>query len=157
MGAERGASETDYDGSGGKKAKGPVFLAAVLATMAVAFLAAPALADVAGGGDIPDYALQEDGTVLIDGDLATDCRSFDGGPIPPADGDPDREQARRVLEQCEEAGLLDSGRGDPGASAVNGEGGGLPDTGGPDLPALLFVAVLVAAAGGLLARKLAAG
>lgn len=147
----------------------PLPFAALLATAlmammtAVAVAAAPALADITEG-DPPDYVLKEDGTVVIDGDLATDCPSF-AEFVPSADGDPDLEQAQSVLEQCEEAGLLDSGGGTPSASpsasassevsAVDGEGGGLPETGGPALPALLVVAVVVVAASGLLARKVA--
>ncbi len=112
------------------------------------------------GGDPPDYVLEEDGTVLIDGDLATDCRSFAGGPVPPADGDPDLDQARSVVEQCEKAGLLPSESAAPSAAAssevpADGEGEGLPETGGPALPALLVVAVAVVVAGGLRARKVA--
>ena len=138
-----------------------VVVGLVLGGCAVAVASAPALADITGG-DPPDYVLEEDGTVLIDGDLATDCRSFAGGPVPSADGDPDLEQARSVLEQCEEAGLLEPGGGTPSASlspeasAADGEGGGLPDTGGPDLPALLpAVLGVLAVAGGLFARKVA--
>lgn len=128
--------------------------------MVVAVVAAPAPADVSGG-DPPDYVLEEDGTVVIDGDVATDCRSF-AGFQPSADGDPNREQARRVLEQCEEAGLLPPGSTTPSASAssevsaADGEGGALPDTGGPGLAALLVVPGAAAVAGGLLARKIAA-
>lgn len=162
-------------------------LATVLAltTAAVAVVAAPALADVTvlGGRDardpIPDFVFEEDGilgedgaSVVIDGDIVTDCRSFAsefaGGGVPDADADSDLEQARRVLEQCEESGLppsesttssgaLPSASASSGASAADGESGGLPETGGPALPALLLVAVGVVAASGLLARKVVAG
>lgn len=147
---------------GSEAAKAAVLLAAVFA--------APALADTSGG--FPDYVLQKDGTVLIDGDGATDCRSFalaleqgyfESGDISPG--------AQRVLEQCEEAGLLYSegatlsaSAGETtstsanalpstGASAVGGEGRGLPETGGPALPALLVVSSVVVVSG-LLVRRI---
>lgn len=138
-----------------------VVVVLVLGGCYVAVAAAPAPADVTGG-DPPDYVLEEDGTVVIDGDLATDCRSFAGG-VPPADADPDLEQAQRVLEQCEQAGLLPSKSTTSSASASSevsavddGEGGGLPDTGGPGLAALLVVSSALAVASGLLVRKVAA-
>lgn len=161
--------------TGGKTAKGAVLLAAVLAVtvMAVAVAAAPALAQTSG--NLPDYVLEEDGTVVIDGDFATDCPSFalaleEGYELA---GNPERAQA--VLEQCEEAGLLPSGgtipsaspgtsasasAGVPAGSSASGGGGGgglLPDTGGPDLPALLVVSGVVAMTSGLLAGKVANG
>ena len=92
-----------------------VVLVLVLGGCCVAVAAAPALADVTGG-DPPDYVLEEDGTVVIDGDLATDCRSF-ASSVPRANDAPDLEQARRVLVQCEEAGLLSSKSTTPGSSA----------------------------------------
>lgn len=144
--------------------------ALVMTTAAAAVVDAPALADVVvegGGGNqdpVPDYVLEKDGTVLIDGDLATDCRSFVGGPVPRADGDPDFGQARRVAEQCEEAGLPPSESTTQSASASapapsgtstadGAEDRGLPETGGPALPASPVVAMVVVAASGLLARK----
>ena len=126
--------------------------------MAMAVVAAPALAQTSGG--FPDYVLEEDGTVVIDGDGATDCPSFaaflEQGYFEPGNNP---AQAQSVLEQCEEAGLLPPGGRHPqapasaGASAANGKGGGLPDTGGPDLPALLGVSGVLAMAGGLLALR----
>ena len=136
-------------------------LAATLVVMTVVAVAtAPALAQVSGGNP-PDYVLEEDGTVVIDGDVGTDCASFalaleQGYELA---GNPERAQA--VLEQCEEAGLLPSESTAPNASVpsevsvVNGESGGLPETGGPALPALLVATVLVVVASGLLARKVA--
>ena len=52
-----------------------LFRVLAVTVMAMAAVAAPALAQTSGG-DPPDYALEEDGTVVIDGDGATDCRSF---------------------------------------------------------------------------------
>jgi len=126
------------------------------AVLLAAVTAAPALADVTGG-DPPDYVLEEDGTVVIDGDLATDCPSF-AEFVPSADGDPDLEQAESVLEQCEEAGLLPPSGGttpgaSPEASAADGEGERLPGTGGPALPALLVVSSVVVMTSGLLVRR----
>jgi hypothetical protein len=140
-----------------------LFRVLAVTAMAMAVAAAPALAQTSGG--FPDYVLEEDGTVVIDGDGATDCPSFaaflEQGDLEPPAGNPS-QQAQRVLEQCGEAGLLPSGGTTPiapassGASAADGEGGGLPDTGGPDLPALLVVSSAVAVASGLLVRKVAA-
>ena len=52
-----------------------LFRVLAVTVMAMAAVAAPALAQTSGG-DPPGYALEEDGTVVIDGDGATDCRSF---------------------------------------------------------------------------------
>ena len=129
-----------------------VVLVLVLGGCCVAVATAPALADVTGG-DPQDYVLEEDGTVVIDGDLATDCRSF-ASSVPRADDDPYLGQARRVLAECEEAGLLPSKSTNPSAPAANGRGGGLPDTGGPTLMALVGVSGVLAMTGCLLARKI---
>jgi hypothetical protein len=147
----------------------PVVVAGlVLGGCSVAVASEPALADVSGE-DPPDYVLEEDGTVLIDGDLATDCTSFassleqgyfESGDISPG--------AQRMLDQCERAGLLPSegitSGASPGASAsseaeaADGEDGGLPDTSGPDLQALLLaVSSVLATTSGLLAHKVATG
>lgn len=144
-----------------------VMVGLVLGGCAVASASAPAVAQTSGG--FPDYVLEKDGTVVIDGDGATDCTSFasfleqgsfESGEISPG--------AQRVLEQCEEAGLLPSGGTSPGASSgvpegaekpsealvTDGEDGGLPDTGGPNLPALLLAVLgVLTMMGGLLARK----
>ena len=132
-------------------AKGAILLAAVLVATMTAAVAAPATADTSGG--FPDYVLLKDGTVLIDGDGATDCRSFalfledgyfESGDISAG--------AQRVLEQCVEAGLLDpelavAAGASPEVAAANGNDGGLPGTGGPELPALLLAAAGLAFAG----------
>ena len=60
--------------------------------------------------DPPDFVFQEDGTVLVDGDVVIDCLSF-ATYMPSADGDPDLEQAQSVLEQCEQGGFLSSDDG----------------------------------------------
>jgi hypothetical protein len=90
--------------TGGKTAKAAVLLAVLLAA---AVAAAPALAQTSY--DAPDYALEEDGTVVIDGDGVTDCRSFalalEQGYFESGDLS---AGAQRVLNQCEEAGLLSS-------------------------------------------------
>lgn len=95
----------------------------VLAVMAMAVVAAPALAQTSGG-DPPDYVLEEDGTVVIDGDGGTDCRSFasflEQGYFEPQPGDPS-QQAQSILEQCDEAGFLESGEGTKSAPAQGGE------------------------------------
>lgn len=100
----------------------------------------------------PDYEFLEDGTVVIGGDVSGDCpsfaRSFEQGLVP----DKNLGQARRVLEQCGEAGFL------PAAllSAVASGEDELADTGGPDLLLLLAVpSAVLMASGLLLIRKLA--
>lgn len=88
-----------------------VLLATVLVvtmTTAAAVTAAPALADVAGA-DPPDVVLEEDGTLVFGGDLATDCPSFAGG-VERGElyGADDPEQARSALELCRQGGFLPS-------------------------------------------------
>ena len=127
-------------------AKGSILPAAVLvvAVMAAAVASTPALAQTSY--DAPDYVLEGDGTVVIDGDGATDCRSFalflEEGSF--ESGDTLSAGARRVLEQCVEAGLLEAEL----AASAGAPAEALPDTGGPGLPALpAAVAGLVSAAG----------
>lgn len=79
--------------------------------------------------DPPDFVLEEDGTVIIDGDTAFDCRSF---ALAREDGyfrGGNQEQALSVLQQCEEGGFL-----------RQGDLQTLPDTGGPSGAALLLPA-----------------
>lgn len=173
-------------------------LLVVGAVLAAAVLAAPALAQVAveGGGDtqdpIPDFVFEEDGvfgedgaSVVIDGDVVTDCRSFAGefagGGVPTADADSDLGQARRVLEQCEEAGLLDSGGSAPPSSpdpatadatatatatataeaddeesataSASAEAEALPDTGGVSPAPLAVLPALLLAGAGVMAVR----
>lgn len=59
--------------------------------------------------DTADYALTDDGTVLVDGDSAMDCRTFAISYEQGYDRTGDPEQAQAVLEQCEQRGLLPSG------------------------------------------------
>lgn len=135
--------------------------AVLVATLGAAGLLAAdsALAQTSGG--FPDYVLEEDGTVRIDGDVTTDCFSFatalergyyESGNLSAG--------ARRVLDQCEEAGLLDTGGGTPSASAsasasepAGREDAALPETGGVALPPLFVVALLMASAAALLAFR----
>ena len=117
-------------------------VASILAVGLATLVAAPAPAQVSG--DFPKYAFEQDGTVVIDGDMAVDCRSFasflgegyfESGDISPG--------ARPMLEKCEEAGLLSPENATPGASPS-----ALPDTGGLGFPVALVPLVLLA---GLLA------
>lgn len=76
----------------------------------------------------PDYMLDDDGTVIIDGDIAMDCRSFalslrQGQPLENGN----IQQAQSVLQQCEQEGLLAS------------QDEGLPDTGGPPILAIAWL------------------
>lgn len=84
--------------------------------------------------DSPDYALQDDGTVIIGGDNATDCRSFalylDNPNYEPPGS---LRQARDVSQQCKEQGT---------AGPVDTE---LSDTGGP--PVLPTAGSLLAGTG----------
>ena len=107
----------------------------MLAAVAMLLLAssAPALAGLAENVPTPPaYVLEEDGTVIKDGDVATDCRSF---ALYLKDDNynhlGDLKQARNVLQQCKERGFL------------RPEGTQLPDTAGP--------AIFLPAAGLLLA------
>ena len=123
--------------------------------MAMMVVAAPAPAQTSGG--FPDYVLEEDGTVVIEGDAATDCTLFasflEQGYFEPGGISPG---ARRVSDQCVEAGLLDPELANSAGAPASGEGGGLPGTGSPDLPALLpAVLGVLATTGVLLARKVA--
>lgn len=111
-------------------ARGSMLLAAMLVGMVVSS-ASPVLAQTQeqprssaataqNAPDITDYELQDDGTVIIGGDTATDCRSFalylDNPNYEPPGS---LQQARDVLQQCKERET---------AGPVDTE---LPDTGGP--------------------------
>lgn len=78
-----------------------LFRVLAVTVMAMAAVAAPALAQTSG--NFPDYALEGDGTVVIDGDMGMDCRSFasflEQGYFESEDISPG---ARRVLDRCEE-------------------------------------------------------
>lgn len=94
-------------------ARGSMLLAAMLVGMVVSS-ASPVLAQTQeqprssaataqNAPDITDYELQDDGTVIIGGDTATDCRSFalyldNPNYEPPGSW----QQARDVLQQCKE-------------------------------------------------------
>ena len=140
---------------------GLTVVAVLAATLGVAGLlaAGPALAQTSGG--FPDYVLEEDETVRIEGDTTTDCTSFASGLEEGYFESGDISlRAQRVLDQCEEAGLLDTGGGTPSASAsasasepAGGEDAALPETGGVLLAPLFVVAMLVASAAGLLALR----
>lgn len=113
----------------------------------LAVAAEPALADVVGA-DLPDFALEEDGTVVIDGDLATDCPSFAVGLEEGYESRGDPEQAQSVLEQCRRGGFLPSGGSAPVSRTPHSPSAHvseqhrqpsparavLPSTGGPNLP-----------------------
>ena len=114
--------------------------------------------------DLPDYVLTEDGTVIIDSDTGESCRTFassiptgeefptsvaDAPPdFPLADDSPDFEQARGVLEQCEQAGFLPPGSANP-PPTDDGDAVLLPETGGPAL--LTPLAALLVSSGVLVA------
>lgn len=131
-----------------------------------------ALAEPEEGSPLPDpprYAFRENGTVVIDGDVFTDCPSFASSLDREEGFRGDVEQARGVLERCEEAGLLPPegtfSSASVGASASTGASASasassstaasaspLPTTGGPvSLVALAPLALL--AGSGLLAFK----
>lgn len=97
--------------------------------------------------DLPRYAFREDGTVVIDGDVLTDCSSFASSLDRGGGFRGDAGQARSVLEQCEEAGLLSLGGTTSSASAgasASATASPLPTTGGSvPLMALAPLALLV--------------
>ena len=116
-----------------------VLLASFLvgSVLAAAVAARPAPAQPAGGGVPPDYVppevvLEEDGTppdflldedagVIIDGDGVTDCRSF-AAALEEGFLGGNRGQAQSVLEQCRRGGFLPSGGSAPENPVVeNGE------------------------------------
>ena len=116
--------------------------------------------------DSPEYAFREDGTVVIDGDVSTDCSSFARAFKLEDNLQRNLRQARSVLEQCEEAGLLDSGDATSSASAnssasasasphapANGGEDELPDSGGPALLTLLGTSIFLLVTSGPLIRK----
>lgn len=157
----------------------------VLVTVLTAALAAaPALAQTEGGQyeeappggsagaiargpgdpppDPPDYVLDEYGTVIVDGDTGSDCRTFAQAREDGYFRTGEQEQARSVLEQCERRGLLLSS-GDQYAANTPARGqqtpfnrAELPATGGSSLSmlsappvsgvSLIFLAVLGIAA-----------
>lgn len=116
--------------------------------------------------DPPDYVLEEDGTVIVDGDVVTECSSFsinrEEGLF---GGFGDQELAQRVLEQCVRSGLSSSGgdlsvgdsrvvvRPDTEASPTTSSKS-LPETGGLSLTSLAGLASgLALICGGLLLRR----
>jgi len=148
--------------------------AALLALAVLALLLTPSVAPAMAasleedrGEDAPppppfefraDGEFGEAGTVVIDGDVSTNCRSFalmvQQWWYAFAD---DPEQRDSALRQCREAGLLPAGA--PGAGADDGTDGGaatapgdvLPDSGGPPLvPVSVAGAALLLAGGWLL-------
>jgi hypothetical protein len=136
-----------------------MLLAVLLAgTLFVAAAAGPALAQTSGNP--PDYVLGEDGTVVIDGDVATDCPSFASALEEGYELAGNPEQAQAVLEQCRQAGLLPSDASAPAPPAPpsaqvaqqrqrpSPAPAALPNTGGPGLlvPAAAGSALLVGAA-----------
>ena len=75
-----------------------------------------AFAYTAGGPppdlDIPDYELEADGTVIIDGDQVTECYSFVVGRRQGYFTNGDQRLARRVEKRCKRAGFSKDNRGD---------------------------------------------
>ncbi len=62
--------------------------------------------------DIPDYELEADGTVLIDGDQVTECHSFIVSRRQNYFTDGDQRLARRVEKRCKRTGFSEDNRGD---------------------------------------------
>ena len=62
--------------------------------------------------DIPDYELEADGTVFIDGDQVTECHSFVVGRRQGHFTNGDQRLARRVQKRCKRAGFSKDNRGD---------------------------------------------
>ncbi len=110
--------------------------------------------------------VEEDGSVIIDGDVGTDCRSFALSVEQGYDLGLTQEQIQSVLEQCRSAGFLSSPAADqygtipaPQPSTpvdASPAGGGkvsvLPDTGG--MTGLAWIAGALLLGGGLVARRL---
>lgn len=117
-----------------KTAKSSILLMAILALLLAS--ATPALAALAQNAPNPaDYALQDDGTVIIGGDVAMSCGSFASYLNNDSYNHPGSvQQARNVLQQCRERGSLEAS-----------DSTQLPDTGGP--PLLLITGALLAGTG----------
>ena len=80
-----------------------------------------------------DYALNEDGLVVVSGDEVLDCRTFVGAFDEGYDEWGNQTQAKRVLERCEQMGESPKTLQPPDMEA-------LPETGG--FPAIPIVAGL---------------
>lgn len=85
--------------------------------------------------NIPYFVLEEDGTVIQDGDSGYNCRSFivgleQGG----YDSREVQEQAQQVREKCEQLGLSSGGDFEPGNAEIvlelSRSGGDNPENGG---------------------------
>jgi hypothetical protein len=96
----------------------------------------------------PDYAF-DGGEVVVSGDSVVSCRDFVDTFDQGYDEYGDQEQARRVLERCEQAGSPDDMDIPPEVRAeirADRRLGGLPETGGvPAVP--LGIGLLIASAG----------
>lgn len=117
----------------------------------------------------PYFALERDGTVIIDGDEVTDCRSFGIGLSQWEFKDQQRGQARKVLERCKQLGLSSGGDFNmanskvileiPGKSSPTPDNGSdakrtLPDTGGTSLFTFLISGLLLVGAGLIATRRM---
>lgn len=149
-----------------------VTLVAILATLAA--LATPAYpqtvsedlaADEDGnlvGPRPPDYEVDENGFLIIGGDVLIPCSAIgvsqdpelrEAGPIPEAQAKKIERASREEIRTCRAAGfetgvdLAASASPSPGASAADGNGT-LPETGGVALPALILLAAGVSLAAG---------
>ncbi len=100
----------------------------------------------------PDYRYLK-GEVYIDGDLVIGCREFAEDFEGFYDERGDQEQARRVLEQCERAGL--PGLRIPAEVRAEMRADALPETGGA--PVMVLLAGLLLAGAGLGALRGARG
>lgn len=106
----------------------------------------PASAQVAGGALPPGYEVEEDGTLVIGGDVVVRCSEVgllggDPGTNDPAVLSQINESVRESVAACESAGFPTSADPAPGAAASDGAS----DTSGvsaPDGPAGSAVAVL---------------
>lgn len=101
----------------------------------------------------------ENGSVIIDGDVGTDCRSFALSVEQGYDLGLTQEQIQSVLEQCRSAGFLSSPAADQYGDGVAGTTSAsqpptpvLPDTGG--MTGLAWIAGALLLGGGLVARRL---
>ena len=143
-----------------------------LAAVLLAAFALPALAFAQAGDDLDaltdadasrddgtlyfgEYAVTEDGTLIIGGDVLVRCEEAGllDGALPGA-GDPSaqvrmEQLLREQIQACQAAGFptaSTSASASPSASAsAPGYGSALPDTGGPALRPVLAMVVLCAA------------
>lgn len=139
-----------------------ILLAALCAAAVLMFasVASAQSAAIVEGAPLPPDVVQEDGSIVIGGDVGTDCRSFALSVEQGYDLGLTQGQIQSVLEQCEQASFLSS---TPAGEQYNDDVAGtiptpqpstpvLPDTGG--VSGLILMAGALLLGGGLVVRRI---